>query len=106
PIEQDAYKYTTVRQVVYTTVNPLISTQRNIYLTPGSRVYKLSESNGTIVSALGKIGYSNDVTIGVDGYTYYTGLLRTVQRTIDGFEPDPETYPGLRAVGTVIELLP
>jgi uncharacterized phage protein gp47/JayE len=69
-------------------------------------VAKFSESNRTLLTALGKIGYSTDVTSGVDGYTYYTGLLRTVQRTIDGFEADPSNYPGRRAVGGLIETLP
>jgi uncharacterized phage protein gp47/JayE len=65
----------------------------------------MSRSNGTLIKPLGKFGYSNDVTVGIDGYNYYTGLLRTVQRVVDGFEPDPTTYPGRRAVGSAIEIL-
>jgi len=33
-------------------------------------------------------------------------LMRTVQRIVDGFEPDAITYPGRRAIGGVIETLP
>ena len=54
----------------------------------------------------GKLGYNTDVTVGIDGYIYYTGLLRKAQRVVDGFEPDPENYPGRRAVGGAIEILP
>jgi uncharacterized phage protein gp47/JayE len=32
--------------------------------------------------------------------------MRTVQRVIDGYEPDASTYPGRRAVGSSIEVLP
>jgi uncharacterized phage protein gp47/JayE len=32
--------------------------------------------------------------------------LRKVQRIIDGFEPDSVNYPGRRAVGGLIEVLP
>jgi uncharacterized phage protein gp47/JayE len=55
---------------------------------------------------MGKLGYSTDVTTGVDGYLYYTGLLRRVQRIVDGYEPDAENFPGRRAVGGLIETLP
>jgi uncharacterized phage protein gp47/JayE len=58
------------------------------------------------MTSMSKLGYSTDVTIGIDGYLYYTGLLRKAQRVVDGFEPDPENYPGRRAVGGAIELLP
>jgi uncharacterized phage protein gp47/JayE len=33
-------------------------------------------------------------------------LLRRVQRTVDGFEPDSSNFPGRRAVGGLIEILP
>jgi hypothetical protein len=32
--------------------------------------------------------------------------LRTVQRIVDGYEPDPIAYPGRRAVGAAIETMP
>jgi len=75
-------------------------------LSPGNRAYKWSQSNVTGLSALGKMNYSQDVVTGVDGYLYYTGLLRKVQRIIDGFEPDPTNFPGRKAVGSLIETLP
>jgi hypothetical protein len=80
--------------------------RRSIYMTPATKANKLSISNGTKIEPIGKMGYSEDVTTGIDGYTYYTGLLRTIQRIIDGYEPDSATYPGRRAVGGIIEILP
>jgi hypothetical protein len=32
--------------------------------------------------------------------------MRTVQRVIDGFEPEISTYPGRRALGSRIEVMP
>jgi uncharacterized phage protein gp47/JayE len=32
--------------------------------------------------------------------------LRTVQRIVDGYEPDPVAYPGRRAIGGIVETLP
>ena len=55
---------------------------------------------------MSKLNYSTDIVSGVDGYQYYTGLMRTAQRTLDGFEPDAAAYPGRRAIGGLIELLP
>lgn len=104
-LEGDSNKYSSIRVVEHSAIDENSENRRKIYMTPDTRTYKLSQSNGTTISSLGKLSYPNDVTIGVDGYTYYTGLLRTVQRIVDGFEPDTLTYPGRRAVGSAIEIL-
>lgn len=41
-------------------------------------------------------------SIVVVGYTYYTGLVATVQTIIDGDANDPVTYPGVRAAGVIV----
>jgi uncharacterized phage protein gp47/JayE len=66
----------------------------------------LGQRYGTKVESQGKLGFEVSISTGIDGYSYYTGLMRTVQRIIDGYEPDPTNYPGKRAVGSSIELLP
>ena len=104
--ESDSKKFSTIRKVVHVAIDDSNNSRRAVYLTPSSRVDKFSESNRTLMSAIGKVGYSTDVTAGIDGYTFYTGLLRTVQRTIDGFEPDPDNFEGRRAIGGIIEVLP
>ena len=105
-IEGEASKYSSIRVVEHTAIDSFNPDRRAIYMTPATKVDKFSQSNGTKVTPLGKLNYSTDVTTGIDGYTYYTGLLRTVQRIVDGFEPDQVTYPGRRAVGGIIETLP
>ena len=95
-----------VKEVKHIAIDEFNSDRRTAYLYPANYSYKLSQSNGTAIRSTGKLGYSSEVTTGIDGYLYYTGLMRKVQRIIDGFEPDAANYPGRRAVGSTIEPLP
>jgi hypothetical protein len=104
--EYDYSNFSSYRKVEHIIQDSFTSSRRVAFLTPADRAYKFSESNRTKMQSSGKLRFNTDVTSGIDGYSYYTGLLRTVQRVIDGFEPDPETYPGRRAVGGAIEILP
>jgi len=104
--EADTNKFTTIRQVHHVAIDEFNPDRRSIFLTPGNRSDKWSQTNVTSVSSLGKIDYSEDITTGIDGYSYYTGLLRKVQRIIDGFEPDPANFAGRKAIGSLIEVLP
>lgn len=104
--ESLANRFYSMRQITNVCLDDLNPERRAIYMTPDNRSYKFSESNTTSMLHMGKLGYSTDVTSGVDGYLYYTGLLRRVQRIVDGFEPDSDTYPGRRAIGGAIEILP
>jgi len=105
-LEGTDYIYKSIRQVTHTVIDSFNPDRRSVYLTPSTKAPKMTNTSGTKITPIGKIGYSTDVTVGIDGYTYYTGLLRTVQRIIDGYEPESTTYPGRRAVGGAIEILP
>lgn len=105
-IESLANKFSTIREITNVCLDDLNLERRAIYMSPSNRSYKFSSSNATSISHMGKLGYSTDVTTGIDGYLYYTGLLRRVQRIVDGYEPDAENFPGRRAVGGAIETLP
>jgi len=105
-IEGLTYKFYSIRQVSHIVLDDLNQDRRSIYITPSNRSYKFSSANTTSVSHMGKLGYNTDVTTGIDGYLYYTGLLRRVQRIVDGYEPDADNFPGRRAVGGAIEILP
>ena len=104
--ESEDNKFTTIKQIHHIGVDEFNPDRRLVYLNPGNRAYKWGQSNTTSIVALGKMNYSKDVVTGVDGYLYYTGLLRKVQRIIDGFEPDAVNFPGRKAVGSLIETLP
>ncbi len=105
-IESLANKFYTIREVTHAVLDNVNTSWRDIYITPSSRSYKFTPANNSSITHMGKLGYSNNIVIGIDGYTYYTGLLQKVQRIVDGFEPDATDYPGQRAVGSAIETLP
>ncbi|MDQ6989355.1 MAG: hypothetical protein Q9M19_05680 [Mariprofundaceae bacterium] len=98
--------FKSIRQVDHITWDETDANKKVVSLTPGNRSYRYSRTNGTQISPIGKFDYEEGIVGGIDGYKYYTGLLRTVQRIVDGFEPDPITYPGRRAIGGVVETLP
>jgi len=99
-------KFTSIKQIQHIAIDESNTNRRIVYLSPGDRSYKWNQTNSTSISALGKIDYSENIVSGIDGYQYYTGLLRKVQRIVDGFEPDPASFPGRKAVGSAIEILP
>jgi hypothetical protein len=99
-------KLYSIRQVVNIALSDLNDQRRSIFVTPADRFFKFSNANNSTVSPLGKVGFGLDVAKGIDGYTYYTGLLRTVQRTVDGYEPDKVSFEGNKAAGGQIETLP
>ena len=105
-LESESALYETIRVVESTAISRFNFNQRIVYATPNDRTYKMSSDYGTKVMSMGKMGFPLGSATGIDGYSYYTGLMRTVQRTIDGYEPDAATYPGRRAVGSSIEVLP
>ena len=99
-------RFYSIRQVDHAVLDDLNPERRSLYITPSNRNYKFTNANATSILHMGKFGYNTDVTLGVDGYLYYTGLLRRVQRIVDGYEPDAENFPGRRSVGGLIETLP
>ena len=99
-------RFSTIKQINHIAIDEFNANRRVVYLSPGNRAYKWGQSNVSSMSALGKMNYNNDIVTGVDGYLYYTGLLRKVQRIIDGFEPDAINFPGRKAVGSLVEVLP
>ena len=99
-------RFSSIRKIEYSQLDDVNRQRRSLYLTPHNRAYKFNESNMSTITHLGKFGYNTKVTSGIDGYLYYTGLLRRTQRIIDGYEPDISNYPGRRAIGGSIEILP
>jgi hypothetical protein len=57
---------------------------------------------GTVLTALDKLGFASGVWLGVDGYSYDTGLLNEACRVVYGDENDRATYPGYAAHGADI----
>ena len=61
-----------------------------------------SQTNGTIVTPLDKLGFSQDIAIGNDAYRYNTGLIAECKRVIYGDDDDRDNYPGYAANGASI----
>jgi hypothetical protein len=99
-------RFSTIKEIAHIAIDEFDKNKRIVYLTPGNRRYKFSQSNMTTITSTGKLSYDTNIRTGVDGYLYYTGLLRTVQRIVDGFEPDENTYSGRKAIGGIVEILP
>lgn len=96
------------------TITSSLSSKATIQLADnGTKVQITSNTVGTngAVQVTGnaandELAFSTTQVEGRDGYKYYTGLLQEVQWTVDGLDSDYETYPGLKAAGVQIEVLP
>jgi len=69
---------------------------------PGATGYTLNPASGKIVLNTALIA-GDDVTI---DYTYYTGLIQLVQKVIDGDPLDRPNFPGVRAAGVLVKVVP
>lgn len=65
---------------------------------------EISAAAGSIVVALDKLGFPNDISQGIDGYKYSIGLLGEVNKVIYGDSQDPASYPGVVAAGTQVNI--
>jgi uncharacterized phage protein gp47/JayE len=84
--------------------NNVSETDAEIFLMPQTLDYKVSPAYVSQLKAMHKIGFSDETTIGVDGYKYFTELIAEAHRVIDGSASNLISYPGVRAAGTGIEV--
>lgn len=82
------------------------SENSQLYLTPAKSYQKISGALGTEISCTHKLGYEVAPKTGVDGYKIFGGLIREAQRTIDGVPTSISRYPGIKATGTDVSVLP
>ena len=102
----DGSLFSCYRKVVNFAVDPGNNESAVVYLYPATNYHKMSSSFNTSITPIQKFSFGNDVAIGTDGYRFYTGLLSKVQKVVDGYDPDPTNYPGYKAAGTQIEVVP
>jgi hypothetical protein len=98
--------FTSYRQVENVCVNPINANESYIWISNNLNSDRFNSNYGTSISAVNKLGFSTTAQVGVDGYSYWTGLLRHVHRIVDGFDQDPVNFPGIKAAGTQIEVIP
>jgi hypothetical protein len=93
------------RKVVMFAPKPEDPANRSLCIvSPGYNLSLLSEGQGARASLPNRLGYSVDPVPGINGYNIWTGLKRKVQRVVDGYEPDPSSFPGVGAAGVTIEV--
>jgi hypothetical protein len=78
----------------------------DIYLSPQTSIGKMLPTFGTQITCLHKIGMTSTIDRGLDAYQFYTELISHSHKVIDGSSSNPIDYPGVRAVGSSIEVLP
>jgi hypothetical protein len=87
-------------------VSPINSELSDSFFAPSLSNHKITEVYGSSISALYKLGFKSNNEQGVDGYKVYTGLIAQAHKIIDGSSTNNVLYPGVRAAGTKIEVLP
>lgn len=95
-----------IRLVLGHGVNPQDSEKSDLFLVPKFQSSKMSETFGTIVTAFGKSGYADQTFQGIDGYKTFSGLVQQAHRIIDGLPTNTVLFPGVKAAGAVVEVLP
>jgi hypothetical protein len=103
-IEQEPIEV--IRQVVGHGVSAVDAELSDVFLVPRRQTNKMSDIFGTYVEALHKLGYSGQTSQGIDGYKVYSGLVREAHRIIDGLPTNTILFPGVKASGTFVEVLP
>jgi len=65
---------------------------------------KISQQNGFTVQTLNKLGFSTDVVFGINGYSTYTGLVKSASLEVFGDPTSPTSFPGLISPGSYLEI--
>lgn len=102
----DNYPWFSVKKIDEVVLDPINLTQAYMILSPANDTDNISSNFGTTITGLNKLGFNTDINQGLDGYTYHTGIIQRAQRITDGYSADPITFPGIKAAGTVVEVLP
>lgn len=82
-------------------LNPELS---NVFLTPKLNSSKITDTFGTSLTVVGKLGYIEQAFQGIDGYKFHTGLVREAHRIIDGLPTNVVLYPGVKAAGASVDV--
>jgi len=87
-------------------VNKSNTEESDVFMVPRISTNKMSETFGTKITAMFKIGFEQRTFQGIDGYKVYAGLVREAHRVIDGLVTNPILYPGTKAMGAQVEVNP
>lgn len=64
----------------------------------------ISQQNGFTLQTLNKLNFSTDPIFGINGYSVYTGLIKSASQEVFGDPTNPTVYPGLISPGSYLEV--
>jgi len=99
----DSQRYSQIKRIENSQINYVNRTSREIFVYPVNEKDTMFKKNSTISKV--KLGFDND-SYGTDAFRTVQGLVLEAQRTIDGYPSNPVSYPGIKAAGAHIEVLP
>jgi len=67
---------------------------------------KISDSFEFVFDALNKLEFDTDTNFGIDGYSYYNGLIAEATKVVYGDPENSTLYPGIKATSAYIDLRP
>lgn len=65
---------------------------------------QISATAGSVIKPLDKLWFSNDLAVGIDGYSHSTGLIGEANRVLYGDPRDAASYPGVIAAGANVNI--
>lgn len=99
---KEGVPYSGYKHVLFTAAQPGSPTNTLVTFDTNAQVDKIDAVGGVQMSTLNKLNYNTIIKIGLDSYSYNTGLIAEANRLIYGDPRDPETYPGIGAAGANI----
>lgn len=102
---QEASALSVFRLVSGFAPNSLNTENADLYLVPPAKAERMKPDLGTFLTGIGKLGFSTEPQIGVDGYKIFSGLVQEAQKTLDGVPAAITRYPGVKAAGTDVSVL-
>jgi hypothetical protein len=99
---QEGVPYSGYKHTIFTAAQPGTANLSLITFDTNAQSDAINQSAGVQMTALNKLDFVTIVKIGLDSYSYNTGLIAEANRIIYGDPRDPETYPGIGAAGADI----
>jgi len=97
-IEAEPARY--IKQIIGIVQNPLDGGFLDI--TFANSIGSISESAGSVITALDKLDFDLDTNIGSNGYSHTVGLIGEVNKVIYGSQQDLVAYPGIAVAGATV----
>lgn len=99
---QEGTAYYGYKKVHLVSAQPGSTTQNTIVFDSNAQYAKINQASDTELTSINKMNYNTTVYNGLDSYRYNLGLIAEANRIIYGDPRDPETYPGVGALGAEI----